>query len=55
MYIDLRDLPIYFLEGNVISDTTDGLYNTENINVLVSGSLNAIISQIKEIISDDKR
>jgi hypothetical protein len=44
MYIDLSDLSIHFLDGTVISGTTDGRYNADDTKVLTSGSLTDIIN-----------
>jgi hypothetical protein len=48
--IDLRDLLIHFLDGTVISDSTDNPDNSDNTKVLTSGSLSDIINQNKETV-----
>jgi hypothetical protein len=54
MDIDLRDLSIHFLDGTVISGTTDDPYDSANTKVLTSGSLTDVINQIKNTVDKVK-
>jgi hypothetical protein len=45
---------MHFLDGTVISGTTDNPYHPDNPKVLTSGSLTDIINTIKETVNDVK-
>jgi hypothetical protein len=54
MYIELIDLYIHFLDGTVISGTTDETYDHDNRKVLALGSSIDLLNEIKETIDDAK-
>jgi hypothetical protein len=54
MYMNIRYLSFHFLDGSVISGTTDDPYKTDDTKVLTSGSLTDFFNEIKETVNDLK-